>query len=463
MGWLIRELGRADLDALVGLVAACFEPAWSRAAIEGALADRGARTRVATAAVGGEGAEGSSPVLVGFVLARRILDEVEIDLVGVVPALRRQGLGVRLLEALLEDERRAGARVAQLELSAANAPAAALYASLGFVVVGRRPRYYPDGSDALLLSSPLDADRPRPPREIPLSIDHSGSTAPPPPARSRARVLANRAEGHGRRLRLAVPGWTGSTPGQFLMIGAGAEGAVVRRDPLLPRPMAVYRELGRPQASERSADGAADERVVELLYRVVGRGTALIGDLREGERVPLVGPLGRGFDLDSARSETARRGPALLVGGGTGIASLYEWARALAQAGRAVSVLLGARSRGDLLGWSDFEALGVELIATTEDGSFGQRGLVTLPLAERLRSTPGATVYAVGPTPMMRACAELAEASGAACFVSLENPMACGFGVCLGCAAPRRAGGFALVCRNGPVFAASEIDWAGLP
>ncbi|MBY0396099.1 MAG: dihydroorotate dehydrogenase electron transfer subunit [Thermoleophilia bacterium] len=260
-----------------------------------------------------------------------------------------------------------------------------------------------------------------------------------------------------------MPGWSGSQPGQFLMVGAGAEGGAIRRDPLLPRPMAVYRELGPPQGGEGSADGEPGERVIELLYRVVGRGTALIADLREGERVPLVGPLGRGFDLEGAGRETARRGPALLVGGGTGIASLYEWARALASAGRTVVVLLGARTRGDLLGWSDFEALGLELIATTEDGSQGQKGLVTLALAERLRAGPGATVYAVGPTPMMRACAALAEAHGVACFVSLENPMACGFGVCLGCAAPRSAGGFALVCRQGPVFEAGEIDWAGLP
>jgi dihydroorotate dehydrogenase electron transfer subunit len=80
-----------------------------------------------------------------------------------------------------------------------------------------------------------------------------------------------------------------------------------------------------------------------------------------------------------------------------------------------------------------------------------------------LRESPEATVYAVGPTPMMRACAELAAAVGARCLVSLENPMACGFGVCLGCAAPRSGGGFSLVCRAGPVFAAQEIDWAGLP
>lgn len=286
-----------------------------------------------------------------------------------------------------------------------------------------------------------------------MSATH-GHAFPPPPIRRRARVLAQVPEGHGRRLRLAVPDWTGSAPGQFLMLGAGAEGAVVRRDPLLPRPMAIYRELG----------AAADpgEGVFEVLFRVVGRGTALLADLREAEAVSLVGPLGRGFDQVDAEAAGASA-PALLVGGGTGIASLYEWARTLSARGRRVTVLLGARTAGDLLGWSDFAALGVELLGTTEDGSAGRKGRVIDPLAERLRESPEATVYAVGPTPMMRACAELAAAVGARCLVSLENPMACGFGVCLGCAAPRSGGGFSLVCRAGPVFAAQEIDWAGLP
>lgn len=286
-----------------------------------------------------------------------------------------------------------------------------------------------------------------------MSANHGPATAPAP-IRSRARVLSQIPEGHGRRLRLAVPGWTGSAPGQFLMLGAGAEGSVVRRDPLLPRPMAIYRDLG---AAERQGEG-----VIEVLFRVVGRGTGLLADLVPADVLPLVGPLGRGFaQADAGATETSA--PALLVGGGTGIASLYEWARILAARGRPVSVLLGARSAADLLGWSDFEALGVELVGTTEDGSAGLQGLVTGPLAERLRATPEATVYAVGPTPMMRACAALAATTGARCYVSLENPMACGFGVCLGCAAPRTGGGFALVCRTGPVFDAREIDWAGLP
>jgi dihydroorotate dehydrogenase electron transfer subunit len=129
-----------------------------------------------------------------------------------------------------------------------------------------------------------------------------------------------------------------------------------------------------------------------------------------------------------------------------------------------VLVILGARSKPDLLARNDFEALDVELLCTTEDGSDGIHGRVTEPLAARLVDVDGAaTVFAVGPTPMMKACAALAASHSVACFVSLENPMACGFGVCLGCAAPRAGGGFSLVCRDGPVFEAREIDWERLP
>lgn len=172
MDALIRRAGSPDLDRLVPLVAACFAPAWSAAAIAGALRAREARAWVAQTdrreAPRGQRVDDLSPgpspagvperedaALVGFVLARRIVDVVEIDLVGVAPPARRQGLAARLLAALLEAERASGAALAQLELSSANAAAAALYARLGFVVVGRRPRYYPDGHDALLLSRAL--------------------------------------------------------------------------------------------------------------------------------------------------------------------------------------------------------------------------------------------------------------------------------------------------------------------
>jgi dihydroorotate dehydrogenase electron transfer subunit len=279
----------------------------------------------------------------------------------------------------------------------------------------------------------------------------SEGALPAPPGggrllRADAEVLANQAEGGAnRRLALRLPdAWPGFAPGQFLMLSPGALGAARRDDPLLPRPMAIYRAGG-------DGDPAG---ALEVLYKVTGRGTALLSGARAGERVRLVGPLGRGFPLPASGSE------ALLVGGGTGIASLFDLARRAVGTSR-VRVLLGARSAGDLMGRRDFAALDAELAVATEDGSDGRRGLVTELLEGAL--APGAVVYACGPTPMMRRAAELARSARVRAFVSLENTMACGFGVCLGCAVPRAGGGYALVCRDGPVLAADDVAWAGLP
>lgn len=267
---------------------------------------------------------------------------------------------------------------------------------------------------------------------------------PPEPLRARARVLDNRREGSSHlRLRLAVPGFGGFAPGQFVMVSPGPLSA--SRDPLLPRPMAIYRRL----------EGRGGEPVLEILYKVHGRGTLALAGARPDEVVGLVGPLGRGFPLPPDGAG------AILVGGGTGIASLFELARRAAARGP-VEVLLGAREAPELMGVADFEALDVALRVATEDGSRGRKGRVTELLPEALERLPAAAVHACGPTPMMRAAAELAAAAGRAARVSLENPMACGFGVCLGCAAPLREGGFALVCRDGPVLDAAAVDWERL-
>jgi len=252
--------------------------------------------------------------------------------------------------------------------------------------------------------------------------------------------------GANRRLRLRVSDWPGFDPGQFVMLSPGALSDVARSDPLLPRPMAVYREWGRGEVCE-----------IEILFKRHGRGTALLADLLPGQRLRVVGPLGRGF----REPEAGER--ALLVAGGTGVASIRELAaRCARRAGPQPRVLLGARSAVDLMGLADFNALEVSLAVTTEDGSLGRRGLVTEMLESDVAEGGALRLYCCGPTPMMRRVAEIAEAAGRPCAVSLENPMACGFGVCLGCAAPLRAGGYALVCRAGPVFPASDVDWKGL-
>jgi dihydroorotate dehydrogenase electron transfer subunit len=269
------------------------------------------------------------------------------------------------------------------------------------------------------------------------------------PLRIDAEVIANRAEGGAsRRLVLAVPGWPGAEPGAFVMLSPGARGAAERFDPLLPRPMAVYRCAPR-------ADGAS---AVEILYKVTGRGTQLLAETAPGRCVRLVGPLGAPFALPAPGAR------AILVGGGTGIASLYELAARARERGPVV-VLLGARTAADLMGVEDFAALGVALRIATEDGSRGQRGVVTQLLEAALADPPElpTRVYACGPTPMMRRAAAIAAARQRACQVSLENHMACGFGICLGCAVPRADGSIALVCRDGPVFEAGGVGWDGVP
>jgi len=147
----LRRASRADLGRLTALAATCFSEPWSEAALASALAQPGARVWLASALPLAEHPEALAEV-VGFVVARRIADVLEIDLVGVAPPARRRGVADRLLRALLDSEADGALNEARLELSAANAAAGALYAGLGFVVVGRRPRYYPDGSDALLLT-----------------------------------------------------------------------------------------------------------------------------------------------------------------------------------------------------------------------------------------------------------------------------------------------------------------------
>jgi len=196
---------------------------------------------------------------------------------------------------------------------------------------------------------------------------------------------------------------------------------------------------------------------VELLGKVVGRGTGAMAALRPGEERALLGPLGRGFTLPES-------GRVALVAGGVGSAPLLLTARQLAARGVGFDVYYGGRGRTDLPRAAELEnratATGGRLVAATEDGTRGFRGFVTAALAAELDG--GARYDALlgcGPMPMLAALARLAAERGIAGEAALETEMGCGFGACLGCAVPHVEGRYALCCKEGPVFRLDEVRW----
>lgn len=249
-----------------------------------------------------------------------------------------------------------------------------------------------------------------------------------------AQVRANTAVADGHRLlTLACPEVARtSAPGQFLQIRVSAAG----QDPLLRRPICV---------------AAASGDDVDIVVRVAGRGTDLLAREAPGESVDLLGPLGRAFTLPEPGE------PVALVGGGVGVAPLHFLLASLPDSSQA-RVLLGARTRAllpRLPGLSGLEGL---LIAT-DDGSEGHQGTAADLLARALDSDPPHRVYACGPHPMLAAVARLCIQRHIACEVSLEERMACGIGVCMGCAVPMATGGYSRACREGPVYDARAVKW----
>ncbi len=251
------------------------------------------------------------------------------------------------------------------------------------------------------------------------------------------------------RLRLAFPELAAhARPGQFVTVAAPGVDA-----PLLRRPFSIHRV--RPDGS------------VELLIKIVGRGTRHLAELAPGHALNVLGPLGNGVFAPSPE-----RPELLLVAGGIGIAPFLFLAETLRGDPRwRPQLLFGGGSRLDLAAHDEFAALGVPARLTTEDGSLGRKGLVTDELRAALdERDPGACqTLACGPTPMLRAVAELCAARGVPCRVSLENLMACGVGSCRGCVVPVKrdatghAAPYARVCREGPVCDATDIAWERLP
>ncbi len=307
-----------------------------------------------------------------------------------------------------------------------------------------------------------------------------------------ADVLANETlcEEH-LLLRLAVEGFPPSRPGQFVQVQCNEPAADAPRPrevpwgpdtppkltgpeltearPLLRRPFSLAGRRDRP-------DGRAE---LDLIYRVVGAGTAWLEGLAPGPAVSVLGPLGNGFAIDPDRPAAA------LVGGGVGIPPMLYLAEALTAAGKDVQAFCGVRSEHLLplrltgeaeaspLGEpamcvAEFAAHGVEAAIATDDGSLGWRGLLPDALRRRLDDSPaaaeGLVVYTCGPEAMMRAVGELCIERGIPCQVALERHMACGMGTCQSCVFRMRADNeqgwtYRLVCTDGPVFDARDVLW----
>lgn len=224
-------------------------------------------------------------------------------------------------------------------------------------------------------------------------------------------------------------------PGQFVHVRCQTDSY----DPLLRRPI--------------SFSGIRKNRgEFEMIYRTVGRGTAILSRAQKGETIDLLGPLGNPF------TEDIERPVAILVGGGCGVGPLLALPKILK--GKKVHALIGAKTKKLLFGAADFRSQGVETTLATEDGSYGKKGLVTELLQTKLSaiSYQLSAIYACGPREMLKAMVKIALQKNIPCQVSLEERMACGLGACHGCVT-KTTRGYRTVCKGGPVFDAKEIIW----
>ena len=261
-----------------------------------------------------------------------------------------------------------------------------------------------------------------------------------------ATILENRPVGGYFRLLLEdrLGSLKGSLPGQFinLRIQPGLS-------PLLRRPFSIARLLPHKGRSLR----------MEVLYAVHKQGTRLLAHKRPGETVGVLGPLGNPFPhMDKHQT-------ALLVGGGIGVAPLVFLAEHLKRLKAPFAVFLGARTGSDLLDIDVFKDLGCPLFLATDDGSRGRKGFVTDLLDDYLSSPKAAKeslIHACGPRPMFKSVTRVSFKHGVKAFLSWEEHMACGLGICLTCTCPvgdEESYRMERTCTEGPVFEASRIRW----
>jgi dihydroorotate dehydrogenase electron transfer subunit len=236
-------------------------------------------------------------------------------------------------------------------------------------------------------------------------------------------------------------------PGQFIMLKAWD-----CNDPLLRRPFSVFKSYNADH-QEKDKEGH-----LSVLYKKVGKGTQKMTELRRGQRVNMLGPLGNGFSLPPLPRYT----DVILLGGGVGIVSLFPLAEALRTT--QLFVFIGGKTKDDILCEEDFRKLNSTIFIATEDGSLGFKGtVIDLFLSQKRRLKDGLPhyVYSCGPIQMLKELAQRAKSKGVIHQASLEARMGCGFGACWGCVVktidPKTP--YQRVCKEGPVFNLNHIVW----
>ncbi|MPZ87426.1 MAG: dihydroorotate dehydrogenase electron transfer subunit [Nitriliruptorales bacterium] len=267
---------------------------------------------------------------------------------------------------------------------------------------------------------------------------------PEGPLRAQCEVLASDRIGAYHSLTFVAPEIAErARPGQFVSIGVDGSGTVLRR------PFSIY-QVGEHGPSVGTVD---------VVFDVLGPGTAWLAGRGMHDLVDLVGPLGRPFVLP------VQPVSCLLVGGGYGAAPLLFLAQALQREGLRVDMILGAASEERVFNAMRAKRLSASAVFTTDDGSLGEQGVVT-DVFERVVDGAGTgVVYACGPMAMLAATAAKSKARDLPCQVAVEEQMACGTGVCWTCVIPvQREHGLSNVraCTDGPVFDAARVAWRAI-
>jgi len=253
-----------------------------------------------------------------------------------------------------------------------------------------------------------------------------------------AKVLENKklAPEHFRITLIAPKIAREAQSGQFVMVRC-CDGT----DPLLRRPISFNR-IDKQKGT------------IDFLFRVIGNGTRLLSEMEPGRDLDIIGPLGNGFEIDTTKEI------AILVGGGAGIAPLLPLAAEIKPKMKGVYAFIGANNINQVLCEEDLKDLGCETIVTTDDGTYGKKGLVTDVMIDSISSKlPIKTIiYACGPRPMIKQLESISMEYKVPCQASLEEWMACGVGACNGCTVNTKSG-YKKVCSDGPVFDVKELVW----